>query len=111
MEKTFVPDPNPWTPITDLVLLKHLGKLNEELAECSSAVSRCIIQGVDECEPSTGVCNREWLEKEIADVIANVTLVMEHLNLDQGAIDKRVIFKREHLKRWHSMGSAFQDGA
>ena len=47
-------DANPWHPITDKVDLKYLGKLGEELNECGSAVSRCIIQGVDEREPVTG---------------------------------------------------------
>ncbi len=108
MEKTFVTDPSPWTPITDIILLKHLGKLAEELAECNSAVARCIIQGVDECEPSTGECNREWLTKEIADVLANIQLVVKHLDLDRVAIHERSRFKQEHLTRWHNMGSAFQ---
>lgn len=51
--------PNPWHPISDPVDLKHLGKLSEELGECSAAVARCIIQGIDECEPVTGKINRQ----------------------------------------------------
>lgn len=109
MEKTFIADPNPWTPITNLIDLKHLGKLAEELNECGSAVARCIIQGVDEKEPSTGVANRDWLTKEIADVACNIGLVIEHFDLDIQKIDDRVMLKRQHLTRWHNMGSAFQD--
>lgn len=108
MEKKFVPDPSPWTPITDIILLKHLGKLSEELSECNSAVARCIIQGVDECEPSTGECNRDWLQKELADVLCNIRLVVNHLGLSWDEIRARSDFKENHLKRWHNMGSAFQ---
>lgn len=95
--------PNPWHPITDAVDLKHLGKLAEELNECGSAVSRCIIQGVDECEPVTGKVNREWLEEELADVLANVHLVRERFNLDNDRMTKRAMRKMEHLRAWHSL--------
>lgn len=107
MSKTFVPDPSPWVPMTDLADLKHLGKFAEELSECGSAVSRCIIQGVDGREPSTGEPNREWLTKEIADVLCNADLVIDHFGLDRDAIEARVEFKRGYLSRWHAMGSAF----
>lgn len=94
-------DPNPWHPITQPVDLKHLGKLGEEASELSAAVSRCIIQGIDESEPVTGKVNREWLEDEIADVTANIALVTEHFGLDHVRIFQRVIRKMKHLKKWH----------
>lgn len=90
--------------------VKHLGKLAEELNECGSAVARCLIQGINEAEPSTGELNRNWLTKEIADVLANIELVTAHFKLDQKAIAHRIEFKVEHLKKWHAMGSAFQEG-
>lgn len=91
----------PWHPITDPVDLKHLGKLSEELSECLSAVSRCIIQGIHECEPVTHKPNRLWLEEEIADVFANLTLVMEHFKLDKEFIVERADEKHAKLKEWH----------
>ena len=94
---------NPWQPITVPITLKHLGKLAEELNECGSAVARCIIQGVDGTEPDTGKVNREWLQEEIADVIANAQLVIEHLGLCQECIDARVINKKQRLRTWHAM--------
>lgn len=96
-------DANPWHPMTDSVDLKHLGKFAEELGECCSAVSRCIIQGIDECEPVTGKPNRKWLQDEIADVCANLDLVIERFNLDTSAIEARAAKKRAHLKSWHDM--------
>ena len=94
---------NPWHPMTDPVSLKHLGKLGEESGELSSVVSRCIIQGIDEKEPTTGKENRDWLEDEIADVLANILLVVKHFKLDDEKIAKRSTMKREHLSAWHEM--------
>ena len=100
---TPLPDPNPWHPITDPVDLKHLGKLAEETNELGSAVARCIIQGVDECEPVTKKVNREWLEDELADVRANSELVIERLGLDEERMAARVARKKAHLRQWHAM--------
>lgn len=94
---------NPWQPMTRPIDLKHLGKLGEECGELSAAVSRCIIQGIDEHEPVTGKSNREWLEDEIADIIANTTLVRKHFNLDRERIFERVVKKMTRLRAWHSM--------
>jgi NTP pyrophosphatase (non-canonical NTP hydrolase) len=95
-------DYNPWNPIKDPVQLKHLGKLNEELGELTAAVSRCIIQGVDEKEPVTGKVNREWLTEEIADVACNITLCVELFGLDTAAITRRVKEKEAKLRGWHA---------
>lgn len=94
---------NPWHPMQRPIDLKHLGKLGEEVNELGSAISRCIIQGIDECEPVTGKPNRQWLREEIADVLANIQLVCEHFELDQLAVGERVRRKKQHLRGWHSM--------
>lgn len=94
---------NPWRPMTKPIDLKHLGKLGEEVNELGSAISRCIIQGIDEAEPTTLKVNREWLEDEIADVYANLVLVIDHFGLNTARIRTRTTRKQEHLKGWHSM--------
>lgn len=94
---------NPWNPLTDKLDLKVLGKLGEETGELSSAVSRCIIQGVDEVEPVTKKPNRKWLEDEIADVLGNIELVIEHFGLDANRIQERKEDKKVHLTAWHKM--------
>jgi len=94
---------NPWHPISNPVDIKHLGKLGEEAGELASAVSRCIIQGVDEAEPVTGKVNREWLEDEIADVMAGSMLVMRRFNLNEERISERVERKMAQLRSWHDM--------
>lgn len=94
---------NPWQPMTRPIDLKHLGKLAEELNEAGSAVARCIIQGIDECEPISHKKNREWLEDELADVIANIMLVKDHFSLGEKRMQDRIERKIKHLKGWHSM--------
>lgn len=93
---------NPWQPITDVQQLRLLGKFGEELGECSAAVSRTIIQGIDEAEPVTGKSNRVWIEDEIADVIANALLVIRDFELDRARINGRVRSKIKLLRDWHS---------
>ena len=94
---------NPWVPITRPIDLKHLGKLCEELGEAVSAIARCLIQGIDESEPVTGKVNREWLEDELADVEANLSLVCHHFGLDRNRMRDRTRQKITHLTKWHSM--------
>lgn len=100
-EKRFIADPNPWVPETDPIRLAHLAKFAEELNECGAATMRCIMQGIDEKEPSTGKPNREWLQDEMADVLANMTLAIDCFDLDRHAIEQRKRFKMAHLLAWH----------
>lgn len=97
------PAMNPWHPMTNPVDLKHIGKLGEEAGELASAAARCSIQGIDEREPVTGKLNRTWLEDEIADVMANSDLCMEHFGLDRLRILERAARKMVLLREWHSM--------
>jgi hypothetical protein len=94
---------NPWQPMTRPIDLKHLGKLAEELGEAVAAVSRCIIQGIDEREPVTGKSNREWLEDELADVMANIGLNVVHFTLDGIRMSNRCENKKKYLRAWHGM--------
>lgn len=97
------PKYNPWHPMSNAIDLKHLGKLGEECNELGSAIFRCIIQGIYEKEPVTGKENKQWLTEEIADVFANINLVIEHFNLDEEFITKRAKDKAARLKTWHDM--------
>lgn len=95
-------DASPWQPVTRKIDLKHLLKLIEELGECTSAASRCLMQGIDEKEPVTGRLNREWLEDEMADVYANMALVCQHFRLDRRRIADRADKKTVYLRTWHN---------
>lgn len=94
-------DANPWQPMTRAMDIAVLGKLAEELNECATAISRCIIQGIDECEPVTGKPNREWVEDEIADVSVGLRLAIRHFELNAERIDRRFTKKMAHLQAWH----------
>lgn len=89
-----------WKPTQNAVDLKVLGKLCEESAELSSALARCIIQGIDEKEPTTGKVNRVWLQEEIADVLVNIQLTVEHFCLDEGFMSERIHSKLDKLQAW-----------
>lgn len=103
MEDNKNPQMNPWHPITDPLQLKLLGKLGEESGELTSAVLRCIIQGMNEKEPTTGKVNKKWLEQEIGDVLAGIEMVSAHYDLDHEFILERKHFKMQLLKQWHDM--------
>lgn len=101
--------PSPWNPITDPVTLKILGKLLEEAGELTSALSRCVIQGIEEAEPVTGKVNRQWLLEEAADVGVGLELTLRMLQLtpeENVAYMERVARKREHLQAWHEMAGS-----
>jgi NTP pyrophosphatase (non-canonical NTP hydrolase) len=95
-------DANPWQPMSDPLDLAHLGKLGEELGELVAAKERCVIQGINECEPVTLKPNKEWLEDEIADVMANMRLVIGRFDLDLMRIERRADRKIAHLRQWHA---------
>lgn len=89
-----------WKPTQNSVDLKVLGKLCEESTELGSALARCIIQGIDEKEPTTGKVNRVWLQEEIADVLVNIQLTVEHFCLDEGFMSERIDNKFSKLLAW-----------
>jgi hypothetical protein len=89
-----------WSPITNEYFLAILGKAGEELCECSTAIFRCIIQGIDGKEPVTGKVNEQWLEDEIADVQAMLDHVVIRLRLDRDRIAKRKRTKYVWKSRW-----------
>lgn len=96
-------EPNPWHPMTKPIDIKHLGKLIEECGELASACGRALIQGIDECEPDSKKLNCTWIEDEIADVLANIVLVIDHFGLDTERMFKRRDAKIAKLEIWHNM--------
>jgi NTP pyrophosphatase (non-canonical NTP hydrolase) len=96
-------EPNPWQPTTNVLDLKIIGKTLEENGELVQALSRCLIQGIDDSHPTTGKPNRIWLQEELADVLANIEILVTHFDLDQEAMMERVDTKRAYLKKWHNM--------
>lgn len=97
---------HPWVPTTDLKLLRRFGKLIEELGELSTVAGRCIIQGIDEIDPSSGKVNRQRLEEELADVLAQCSVTIEVLRLSSKTIWPRVGKKERQMAEWEAF---FQD--
>lgn len=103
-------DINPWRPITNAKDLKYLGKLGEECSELGEVtivlnkrICRIIIQGMLSDDPTIGGTNKLNLEKEIADVLANVRLNVRHFGLDVDFIMERAARKEKALSTWHDM--------
>ena len=92
-----------WTPTTNLMMLRRMGKLSEELAELSNVAARCIIQGIDEVDPGSGKVNRLRLEQEIADVIAQCNVTIKKLELNEDYIEQRIEDKTQQMTEWEDM--------
>lgn len=102
MEDKDIPSgaPSDWQPTTNKADLAILGKLGEETSECASALFRCVIQGIDEEQPVTGKVNREWLEDEIADVLAMIEHTIRHFNLNRDRMSQRTKRKFSYKAPW-----------
>jgi hypothetical protein len=94
---------NPWVPTSDPRDLKVLGKASEELTECATAIARCIVQGIDEKEPTTGKPNRVWLTEEVADAYNMLAKLVDRFDLDTTAIQKRIQIKSDRFDAWLAM--------
>ena len=97
---------NKWTPTTDLLELRRLGKLGEELGEAASVAARCIIQGIDATDPASGKINRERLENELADVQAQIGCTVLAFALDQDRMAMRTAEKMRQMAEWEALFSA-----
>lgn len=94
---------NKWTPESDPMVLRRVGKTGEECAELSKVCSRITIQGLDGIDPATGISNREALTKEIADVLAQCMVTVDALGLDGQAIHSRKLAKEQQMAEWEAM--------
>lgn len=92
-----------WIPTTNLVELRRLGKLLEELGEATAVAGRCIIQGLCEIDPSTGVLNKTRLEQELADVDAQIACCVDALRLDATSMNTRTCEKLAQMREWEDM--------
>lgn len=91
----------PWFPEQDQIRLAVLGKLIEELGECTARASRCITHGLDFVDPDTGRPNWEELQREASDVTACLRTLGAVLNVN---IDSpRVMNKLDGYRRWHDL--------
>lgn len=91
-----------WVPTTDLVILRRMGKLQEELGELGVAAARIVIQGLDGIDPDSGKGNLQRLEEEIADVLAQCNVTIDRLRLDRDGITARAARKSILMAQWEA---------
>ena len=102
MEDQEIPlaEPSNWQPISDPHVIAIFAKLGEEAGELISAKDRCLAQGLSGTEPRTGKLNKEWLEDEIADVLAMIRHTCDRLDLDVERIWLREAKKFTFKEKW-----------
>ncbi len=89
-------------------LLEELGELGKEVGELSAVASRCIIQGIDEVDPSSQEVNRTRPENELADVMAQCVVTIRTLQLNAPAISERCARKETQMAEWEALYSVSQ---
>lgn len=86
--------------------IRRFGKFGEELNELGAVTNRCIIQGINEIDPSSGKTNKRRLEEEIADVLAQINLSVPQFNLDLAFIQARTAEKERQMAEWEALFDA-----
>lgn len=105
------PEPSPWgAPVLPLAERKALGKLGEETNELGTVLFRIHLQGLDEQVPGETKTNRQWLEEELADVMATAALAVKKLNLDLEFITERAKKKTTYLEKWYMLPDIDPEG-
>lgn len=94
---------NPWLPEPDPRIRRRTGKTGEELAELQKVIFRIAIQGIDGVDPETGKTNRECLQEELADVIAQCEETIDFFGFDWEEIERRVGRKRVLMDEWEAL--------
>lgn len=89
-----------WVSESDPHKVRRLGKSLEELGELVAVLARCLIQGADEVDPSSGVRNVLRMQNEIADVTTQLRLTAHAYALDQPAMMCRINEKMIQMEMW-----------
>lgn len=92
-----------WHVETDKLRLRKLGKALEELSELSNVLARCIIQGVDEIDPSSGKVNRKRMQDEVADVFTQLAGLIDTFELDHAELIARSKYKKDSMDTWERL--------
>lgn len=92
----------PWVPDQTPHQERRNGKTTEEMGELLGVLGRLRIQAVDAIDPGTGKTNRQRLQDEIADVLAQLPLTIDAFGLDHEAIDARIALKTAQMHEWEA---------
>lgn len=78
--------------------------LQEECAEVTQSISKCLRFGPDQCKPGKDLTNIQHLEQEIGDLYAMVELLVDQKVgvFDQGIFEAK-LKKFKKLKQWSNL--------
>ena len=78
--------------------------LQEECAEVTQAVSKCMRFGPDQMKPGKERTNLNMLEEEIGDLFAMVELLVDmNIGVTNEGLEKAKLAKFEKLKKWSNL--------
>ena len=77
--------------------------LQEECAEVTQAISKCLRFGIDNYKPGKPKTNREHLAEEIGDLIAMIELCYENDIVDPLQVKEAQHRKFDKLKKWSTI--------
>jgi hypothetical protein len=81
--------------------LTPLGLLAEAFGLGSSAVARCMAEGIDGQEAVSGTPHRKRLQDRIANIIACAELVAQHFGLDEAEMNAGSAARLQQLLEEH----------
>jgi len=78
--------------------------LQEECAEVTQAVSKCMRFGPDQMKPGKERTNLNMLEEEIGDLFAMVELLVDmNIGVTDAGLEHAKVAKFEKLKKWSNL--------
>jgi len=78
--------------------------LQEECAEVTQAVSKCMRFGPDQMKPGKERTNLNMLEEEIGDLFAMVELLVDmNIGVTNEGLEQAKVAKFEKLKKWSNL--------
>lgn len=92
-----------WHVETDAFILRRLGKALEELGELTSVLARCIIQGVNEVDPSSKKVNLQRMQEETTDVMTQINCLTTAFALDKDKMKERFQDKLQSMEKWEEL--------
>jgi NTP pyrophosphatase (non-canonical NTP hydrolase) len=95
-------DMNPWTPDTCPQQARRVGKTLEELGELTAVLGRISIQGLHAIDPASGKTNRQRMVEEMADVLAQFKVNIDHFGISEEELLVRADRKIEQMSGWES---------
>jgi hypothetical protein len=87
-----------WTPTTNPVILRRMGRTGEEAAKLIAITNRCISQELDETDPETGEPNRRRLIVAIGELQAQLACTITALDLPTGYIAQVTAYRIRQMR-------------